>query len=333
MKKIMICWMLAALLLCGCGLKRGAQDKAPSGAPETVVLSAAPVSEGTEEDARYGVYSLDGGEQTEEAGAYDSDTADENALLAQDGAVFTVANADVNKTGDSTRPLYSGLNAAAASVTGAHLLMKSCTLTTNGRLASGLYCAGEGSRLTVEDSQAVTAGDGSPALVVADGATATITKTRLMSEAGNAPLLASRGDAAVTLSGCTVKAGAQNAVEALGGMLRLTLDAQQLSGDIQLLADAETPAALSLTLQNGASFTGTIHADNADAVDVSLDAASSWTLTGETTVSALTAPDTSFSGIQSGGFNIYYNAELEANAWLQSQAYLLPGGGCLTPLI
>ena len=99
------------------------------------------------------------------------------------------------------------------------------------------------------------------------------------------------------------------------------------------MAAGEQPAYLELKLLKGASFTGAVAADNADAIFVSLDETSTWTLTGEQTIAALTAPDTSFSGIQSAGFNIYYNAELDANAWLGSQAYVLPGGGFLSPLI
>lgn len=334
MKKQMICWLLIiALMACGCGARRKTQEQDASGKPEVVVLSTAPVGGEPDESARYGVYSLDGGEQSEEFGTYDSDTADESALLARDGAAFTIRNADINKTGDSAGDILFGMNAAAASVSGAQLILENCTLTTNGLGASGLFCGGEGSRLSVVSSQIVTAGGNSPALVLAAGGAADIGETRLMTEAADAPLLAVRGDAAARLSGCTLQFSAAHAVEARGGTLALTLDAQRLEGDIRLVDMDEMSAGLRLTLQNEAFFQGAILAANTSAVHVALDEGSSWTLTQEQTLAGLTAPDTNFSGIQSNGFNIYYNAGLETNVWLNSQAYRLPGGGYLSPLI
>ncbi len=328
------CCLLAGLMLCGCGAKNKAEMPVSQAQPEVVTLSAAPSEQEAGEGTHYGVYSLDGGELTEEFGTYDSDTADENALLACDGAVFTVRDADINKTGDAASSLFSGLNAAAAAVAGAQMTLENCVLTTNGAGATGLFCAGEGTLLNVSNAQAVTAGANSPALVAADGAAAIIAGTRLMSEATDASLILTRGNAAVTLSGCTLQFAGAQAVEAHGGLLSLTLDGQQLAGDIRLTAlNDEMPAALALTLKNGASFTGAILAGSMDEISVTLDGSSAWTLTGDLTLSALTAPDTSFSGIQSNGFSVFYNAEHEANAWLNSQAYALPGGGYLTPMI
>lgn len=332
MKKRSICWLLIALLVCGCGAGKRAQS--PTVEPEVVAPDNAPAeTSGADESARYGVYSLDGGELSEESGNYDSDAADENALLSRDGADFTITNADINKTGDSASDLFLGLNAAAASVSGAQLTLDGCTLTTNGLGASGLYCGGEGARLTVGGSQIVTAGGNSPTLVLASGGSALIKGSRLMSEAADTPLIAARGDTSVTLSDCTLQSAAAHAVETRAGMLTLWLDAQVYTGDIRLIDDEEAPAGLTLMMQNGAAFTGSILADNTDAVHVSMDESAVWTLTAEQYISGLIAPDTKFAGIQSNGFNLYYNAELEANAWLRSQAYMLPGGGCLSPLI
>ncbi|MDO4572977.1 MAG: hypothetical protein Q4C13_06375 [Clostridia bacterium] len=335
MKFHLLAGLTALLLLCGCGKTQESEGAAPE--RDTAVLelslSATPAPEAQDEAARYGVYSLDGGEETDEFGNYDSDTGDENALLAQDGAALTIRNADVNKTGDGAHDMLSGLNAAAAAAGGASLRLESCTVTTNGLGAIGLFASGEGSLIGALDAQVVTAGGNSPALALTHGAAAEIESSRLMSEAADAPLIAAAGGASVTLRGCTLQFSGAEAVRVADGELALTLDAQQLTGDIALAASEGGAAGLRLTLQNGAAFTGALLSGSADSVHVSLDETSQWTLTAEITLSSLSAPDTDFAGIQSNGFNIYYNAELETNAWLGSQAYMLPGGGFLSPRI
>ena len=331
--KILCALMLALLLVCGCGAKRATRD--PVRPDAAAALPGGQAEALSDEDLRYGVYSFDYGEETDEYGNYDSDLDDENAVVVCDEAVLHMKNAGISKSGNGTRDLFSGLNAAVAVIEQAHLLLdENSTVTANGFGAPGIFCSGNPTMLEIRNSQIVTAGDNSPALVCGDGAQASVFKSRLVCEGANSPLIMTRGDVELSLWLSTLSSEAAPAIEVHGGQLQLELrDQTQLAGDIQLKADEETPATLDVAISGDSSFTGAILAGTMDIINITLDETSTWTLTGEVTIAALAAPDTEFLGIQSNGFNIYYNAELVANAWLESQAYRLPGGGFLSPLI
>lgn len=332
--KILCSLLLALLLVCGCGAKKNPQEPPKAGAA-VITMEGEPAEEVSDEDLRYGVYSFDGEEDTDEYGNYDSDRDDENAVVVHGGAVLHMKNAGISKSGNGTRSLFSGLNAAVAVIEQAHLLLdENSTVTSNGLGAPGIFCAGEPTMLEIDNSQIVTAGDNSPALICADGAMAHVFKSRLVCEGINSPLIMTRGDVELSLWLSTLTSEASPAIEVHGGLLLLDISNQaQLTGDIQLVADEENPVTLDMTIAEGSSFTGAILANTTDIINITLDETSTWTLAGELTIAALTAPDTDFLGIQSNGFNIYYNAGLAANAWLESQAYKLPGGGFLSPLI
>ena len=68
-------------------------------------------------------------------------------------------------------------------------------------------------------------------------------------------------------------------------------------------------------------------------ITLALDATSRWFVTGDSYLEALEEGEGVLQNIESNGFNVYYNSENEANAWLNSQPYALPGGGYLSPLI
>jgi len=111
-----------------------------------------------------------------------------------------------------------------------------------------------------------------------------------------------------------------------GGIVILTADAQDLTGD--LIADSIST--LSLTLQNSSSLTGAInHENTALAADLTLDESSTWSLTADSYLSTFSGTVTSITG---NGFNVYYDASLDANSALDGQTYPLVGGGYLMPL-
>lgn len=114
-----------------------------------------------------------------------------------------------------------------------------------------------------------------------------------------------------------------------GGRLFLTLSSQSLSGRIQ--TQGEGTAQLWLT--NGSQYTGAFPADGVPSVSLALDDTGVWQVTEESFLTVLTAPDTTFSGIQSNGHNVYYDSSQVDNVYLNARSYLLPGGGFLIPLI
>ncbi len=333
--KILCVLITAVLLVCGCGAKKTAREPSQTGA--VAALPDGQAEAVSDEELRYGVYSFDYGEETDDYGNYNSDLDDENAVVVRDGAALHMKNAGISKSGNGTRDLFSGLNAAVAVIEQAHLrLAENSTVTSNGFGAPGIFCAGSPTMLEVENTQIVTAGDNSPALVCADGAQVTVLNARLVCEGAGSPLIMTRGDVALSLRQSTLSNTVSPAIEVHGGRLLLDIgNTLQLTGDIRLVTDEANPSpvTLDMSITDGSSFAGAIIAATTDIINITLDQTSSWTLTGELTIAALTAPDTDFLGIQSNGFNIYYNAELAANAWLESQAYRLPGGGFLSPLI
>lgn len=88
-----------------------------------------------------------------------------------------------------------------------------------------------------------------------------------------------------------------------GGDVILTADAQQIEGNI-LVDEIST---LNLTMTNGTAFIGAINPDGeGGTVDVTLDADSAWTLTGD---SYITSFDGDIANITANGYHLYVNGE------------------------
>jgi hypothetical protein len=110
-----------------------------------------------------------------------------------------------------------------------------------------------------------------------------------------------------------------------GGIANLTADGETLNGD--LISDASS--SISATLKNKTVLSGTV-----TGASLTLDATSTWNVTGDSVLTSLTLADTtngSIAGITSNGHKVTYNASLEANKWLGGKTYTLPGGGMLAP--
>jgi hypothetical protein len=113
-----------------------------------------------------------------------------------------------------------------------------------------------------------------------------------------------------------------------GGNFTLNGVGQELSGDVTV----DAISAFTLSLNDGSIYTGAVDRQNAgQSVTVELDNNSSWTLTADSHVDALTDGKSDLSNLQSSGFTLYYNASNAANAWLNGRTIALPGGGSLTP--
>lgn len=78
----------------------------------------------------------------------------------------------------------------------------------------------------------------------------------------------------------------------------------------------------------GAAYSGGF---GASSVDVALDATSHWTLTADSYVQNLTDADQTLANVESGGFNVYYNASALLNGWLGGEKVALSGGGSAMP--
>lgn len=113
-----------------------------------------------------------------------------------------------------------------------------------------------------------------------------------------------------------------------GGQFTLTGINQIFEGDVT--CDEISTFALSLT--QGSTFAGAVNTGNtAQEVAISLDADSTWTLTGDSYVTVLTNADETCANIVSGGYNLYYDADAAGNEWIGGQTISLAGGGSLMP--
>ncbi|HEX6526102.1 MAG TPA: hypothetical protein VF070_39740 [Streptosporangiaceae bacterium] len=134
---------------------------------------------------------------------------------------------------------------------------------------------------------------------------------------GTAAKISVRGGAAITAgSGVLV-----NVVDK--GSVTLTLVGQSLTGDV--INAGGGPA--TLALKNGTTLVGAI-----THTALELDLSSTWTVTGPSTLTVLTATISGISSIVGNGHNVYYDSALSGNEWLGGRAYGLSGGGKLTPM-
>jgi hypothetical protein len=141
------------------------------------------------------------------------------------------------------------------------------------------------------------------------------------------------GVALSTGSGILVRAAAGNWGNSgsNGGTVLLTADGQILTGD--MLAD--DISAITITLQNGSTLTGGLNAAHtAQAMNLALDAGSTWTVTADSYLTCLTDASgisgTSITNIIGNGHTVYYDAS--ACPALSGGTYTLTSGGTLTPV-
>lgn len=316
----------AALLLfsLGCG-SPAAQQKATPASDAAATETEPDASAAADYSSLFSVEEA----TTESASeSYATDEPDENAVLVQSAGVLTMTGADINKLGDAEGDPTGGRNAAVAVLGGGQLTLLRSNITTNALGAFGIYLSGEGSTATAEESYLSTAGNESPALVAEDGGVLTYIGGTLATEGTDSPCVLLNGGR-VLLRGVTLSSAGAEQLRILGGENELTLD-QTTIASMSLPADGST---LTLTLLNGASFTGELGGVLPAMARVSLDASSTLTLTAETYLSAFVNADTTHANIQSNGFNLYYDSGIEENAYLGGQSYVLPSGGFLAPII
>lgn len=111
-----------------------------------------------------------------------------------------------------------------------------------------------------------------------------------------------------------------------GGHAVLNVERQTLVGNLV----CDEFSAIEATLANGSVLNGGIHG-----ASLTLDATSTWSLTEDSVVAALSVPENRTSPVVAhiigNGHNIHYDAKLAANMWLDGKIYALSNGGFLLP--
>jgi hypothetical protein len=127
-------------------------------------------------------------------------------------------------------------------------------------------------------------------------------------------------------NGAVVTGGSGNILNAVApGTATLTADAVALSGNLVTTGSST----ISATLKNGTSLTGRIAS-----ATLTIDSTSSWTLTGNSTLTTLTDPGkisgSTITNITGNGYSVHYDSTLSSNQWLGGHTYSLVNGGVLT---
>ncbi|HWT75393.1 MAG TPA: hypothetical protein VN258_11855 [Mobilitalea sp.] len=113
-----------------------------------------------------------------------------------------------------------------------------------------------------------------------------------------------------------------------GATVSLTGSNQVLKGDIT----CDDISSVTMNLTQGTSLTGAIDNANTGDVTITLDADSTWNVTADSYVTAITDTDNSLANVVSNGFTIYYDATNSANSWLNGATISLADGGTLAPI-
>ncbi len=238
-----------------------------------------------------------------------------------------LTSADINKTGDAEADFFSGQNAAVAVTTQGQLTLSEATLQP-ARSAATAFSSGRNlrhqrsrqRRRYLRQLFASARGRGRR--------NAGLHRRLARHRGKRLTLRAAGGDGSVSLT--PPRNGQGSAlIQSLSGNNHLTLTGMQLVTDPVIAGGAM----LTLTLREGASFTGSLGGSLPARANVDLDETSTLTLTGDAYVTALVNADVTHQNIQSNGFYLYYDSNAPENEYLNGQSYLLPGGGFIAPII
>ncbi len=113
-----------------------------------------------------------------------------------------------------------------------------------------------------------------------------------------------------------------------GGNVTLNADAQTLNGNVT----CDSISTVSMNLKNKTVFTGSADAENTGDVTIALDETSTWNVTADSYITAITDEDEDFSNIISNGHIIYYSQSDSRNSSLGGETIILSDGGKLVPV-
>jgi len=288
-----------------------------------------------------------------------------HGVMATNGGVMTLTDVDMTTAGKNSGAIATDRGGGTINVTGG-------IVTTTGQDSPGIYSTGDirVSEATITASgaeAAVIEGANSIDLTNttltssmadkwgvmiyqsmsgdAEGTRGVFTMTggTLAYTSASGPLFfVTNSTGVITLKGVNVTATSGTLVNAAGtdrwgqsgangGTVLFTADQQALAGDLV----ADSISSIALTLQNGSALTGAINsAHTAQALSLTLDATSTWTVTADSYLTSLTDPagisGTTITNIIGNGHTVYYDPV--ACPALGGATYTLKGGGTLQPI-
>ncbi|MCR4705209.1 MAG: hypothetical protein K5641_04000 [Lachnospiraceae bacterium] len=143
------------------------------------------------------------GNESKDAVTYEASGDNEHALAA-DGETLSYDNIIVNKTGngDGDEADFYGENAAAFATNGADLTIRNATITSDGSHANAVFSYGEGTKLTISDSEIHTKSNNSGGIMVTGGGTLNADNLTVDTKGGSsAPIRSDRGGGTMNVTG------------------------------------------------------------------------------------------------------------------------------------
>ncbi|CAF0769351.1 unnamed protein product [Didymodactylos carnosus] len=256
------------------------------------------------------------------------------AALASDrgGATLLITRATINTSGSGSPGIYSTGNITASNIQSVasgsegaviegrnNITLTDSTITGSVRCGVFLYQSYSGD---------------------AETGTAEFTMTRGSITALAGPLFFTTNTAsqiqlsAVELIGSTsrilLSAGADQwgTTGSNGGQVQFKVTNQTLVGDVI----CDSISTIEITLETKSSFTGAINSNNtAKSISLTLDASSTWNVTGTSYLTTITNADTTLINIDDNGNIVYYLSTVSGNTYLNGKTYSLKNGGKLIP--
>ncbi len=285
-----------------------------------------------------------------------------HGVMASGGGTITATNLNVSTSGGSSAPVATDRG-------GGTIIVKGGTYRSTGNNSPPIYSTGkitaakatftstgseavviEGSNsVTLSSDTLTTSKAGKWGVMIyqsmsgdAQGASGRYAQTggSLTETAKDSPLFfVTNTSGVITLDGVKVSAASGVLVKAAagqwgtsgsnGGAVVLRASAQQLTGD--LIADKVS--SIDVTLKNGSVLKSAVNANGAaKAVSLTLDASSSWKVTGDSHLTGLTGAlisGSAITNIAGNGHTVTYAKSARANSYLGGKTYTLAGGGKL----
>lgn len=232
----------------------------------------------------------------------------------------------IYSTGDITvkNAVGTATGSQAAVVEGKNSIsLENCSLTGAGENGIMLYqsTSGDASEGTAEfsavNSELATTSEGPMFYITNTKAEATLENTVLTFDSG----------ILINAAGNNTNNWGQEGSN--GGDFILNGINQELTGDVT----CDNISTVTVNLTEESTLEGIVNGDNeGKEVNITLEKASEWKVTGDSYVTALTDEDESCSNIISNGYTIYYDSSADENAWLGGETIQLGDGGCLKPM-
>ena len=281
-----------------------------------------------------------------------------HGVMATNGAVLALTNVTISTTGAHGAPIATDRGSGIVTVNGG-------TVTCSGTDSPGIYSTGQ---ITVNNARITATGAESAVIegfnaislkdtIISGGVSKTGGVMIYQSFSGDAStgtgtfamnggsltvpagpvFFVTNTDAAVILNGTDLTGSSGTLISAAGttrwgttgkngGIVTFTADNEKLSGNLT----TDSISSISAELRNGTTLTGAINT-----AALTLDATSSWKVTGDSILTSLSDTSgisgTTITNIYCDGHTVTYDKTLAANTALGGKTFTLGNGGVLVP--